>query len=652
MVPRTIRLLAPAALLLAALVSLVAALQFGGGAEAPRFDPGAVVRYGVPISRLALDLTAATTIGALVLACFALGKEAAFDRAMDVASATAAAWTIAAGAATFFTYLSISGLQPSLDPTFGQQFGNYLVNFELGRLWLTATVVPAVVTVLCFAVRNRTAVALVAALGVVGLVPLALMGHAAGAASHDAAVSSLGLHLVFVSVWLGGLVTLVLIRGTLGPGRLVTVLARYSTLALVSFIVVAVSGTVNAAIRIGAIESILSPYGVLVIVKVLALVTLGGFGAFQRRFVIGRMVNDRVPERVGFWWLVVAEVVVMGVASGVAAGLAATPTPVAQEPFDSSPAALLTGEPLPPPLTFERYFTEWDFDILWVLITAFLAFFYLAGVWRLRHRGDRWPVYRTILWLVGLALLFYVTNGGMNVYEQFLFSSHMLAHMLIGMAVPLFLAPAAPVTLAMRAIKKRSDGSRGPREWILLTVQSRWAGFFSNPIVAGAFFASSLWIFYYSPLFRWAAEDHIGHTFMIVHFLLTGYLLVQALIGVDPLPYRAPYPMRLIVLLATMAFHAFFGLALMTGTGLLLADWYGAMGRDWGPSALEDQQIGGGIAWSVGEIPTIALAITVAVMWARSDEKEAKRLDRKDDRDGGADLNAYNDMLQKLDKRG
>ena len=25
--------------------------------------------------------------------------------------------------------------------------------------------------------------------------------------------------------------------------------------------------------------------------------------------------------------------------------------------------------------------------------------------------------------------------------------------------------------------------------------------------------------------------------------------------------------------------------------GLLLADWYGAMGRDWGPSALADQQL-------------------------------------------------------------
>ncbi|MCU1513897.1 MAG: copper transporter, partial [Microbacteriaceae bacterium] len=143
-----------------------------------------------------------------------------------------------------------------------------------------------------------------------------------------------------------------------------------------------------------------------------------------------------------------------------------------------------------------------------------------------------------------------------------------------------------------------------------------------------------------------------GHTWMIVHFLVTGYLFVQSLIGVDPVPYRAPYPLRLLTLLATMAFHAFFGLSLMTGTGLLLSDWYGAMGRPWGPSAIADQQAGGGIAWSVGEIPTVILAIVVAIMWSRSDTREAKRLDRKADRDGDQDLVDYNRMLEERARRG
>jgi putative copper resistance protein D len=212
--------------------------------------------------------------------------------------------------------------------------------------------------------------------------------------------------------------------------------------------------------------------------------------------------------------------------------------------------------------------------------------------------------------------------------------------------VPVLLVPGAPVTLAARAIHPRKDGSRGGREWILLAVHSRFASIIANPIVAAVLFAGSLWVFYFSPLFRWTMLDHIGHEWMVVHFLITGYLFVQSLIGIDPVPYRLPYPFRLVLLLGTMAFHAFFGLAIMSGTGLLLADWYGAMG--WGTDALADQQVGGGIAWSIGEIPTVALAITVAVQWSRSDAKESKRRDRHADRTGDAELEEYNARLAAL----
>ena len=127
------------------------------------------------------------------------------------------------------------------------------------------------------------------------------------------------------------------------------------------------------------------------------------------------------------------------------------------------------------------WFTAWNYDLLWALVCGFLAFFYLAGVWRLRRRGDRWPVHRTVLWLAGIALLFYVTNGPLNVYQDYLFSIHMLAHMLLAMVIPLLLVPGAPITLAMRAIHKRDDGSRGAREWIMLIVHSRYMRVLDEP---------------------------------------------------------------------------------------------------------------------------------------------------------------------------
>ncbi|WP_208857277.1 cytochrome c oxidase assembly protein [Cryobacterium arcticum] len=652
--PRYVRIIGPAALLLVAIVATLAGLAYGGGADAQLLaDPGAVVRWGLPVAKLLVNLGAAGTIGALVLTCFALSpREREFGTAIDFAAASAAFLTIASALTGFLTFLQVTNVTVSLDDRFSATVGQFFSQIAIGQAWLTTTLIAAAVTVLCFAVRNQTALVFVTVLALLSLLPMAQQGHSAGAEGHDAAITALGLHLVFAAVWLGGLLTVILLQRQLSPARLREVMGRYSTLALVSFVVVAASGYVSAELRVGSWDKLLTGYGVLVLAKVAVLLVLGGFGVLQRRYLLRRMRTVTGTVDPWFWWLVVGEIAFMGLASGVAAALAKTATPVAQVVTTAiptaTPAQILTGEVLPPELTFARYFTEWNFDLAWMLFCAFGIFFYLAGVVRLRSRGDKWPLHRTILWVAGLITLFYITNGGVNVYEKYLFSTHMLAHMALTMLVPVLLVPGAPVTLAARAIRMRRDGSRGPREWILLAVHSKFAGIISNPIVAAVLFAGSLWVFYYTSLFSWATTDHIGHQWMIVHFLITGYLFVQSLIGIDPVPYRLPYTFRLLLLLGTMAFHAFFGLALMTGTGLLLADWYGAMGRDWGISALADQQAGGGIAWSVGEIPTIALAIIVAIQWGRSDEKETKRRDRNADRTNEAELNEYNHRLARL----
>ena len=505
----------------------------------------------------------------------------------------------------------------------------------------------AFVAVLCIAVTNQTALFFVGLAAVGTLVPMALQGHSAGTSGHAMAITSMGLHLVFVSVWLGGVVTLILLRGIIGPDRLPVVVARFSTLAIIAFIVVAVSGVANAMVRIGTFDKLIStPYGQLVLAKVAAMVILGAFGFWQRGFLVKRMTGAATQKM--FWWFIAIELVVMGAAAGLAAGLARTPTPVSETLNQNpTPAEILTGSPLPPPFTIERYFTVWNFDLIWLLFCVFAVFFYLVGVYRLHKRGDKWPWYRTVLWIAGMGLLFYITNGGINAYEMYLFSAHMGAHMTLGMMVPILLVPGAPVTLAMRAVNKRQDDSRGGREWILKAVHSGYANVISHPLFATVNFVGSLWLFYYTPIFRWATSDHIGHEWMIVHFLLAGYLFVQSLIGIDPVKTRYPYPFRLIQLLAAMTVHAFFGLGIMSGESLMLADWYGAMGRTWGSTPLEDQQAGGAIAWSVGEIPNLILALVLGYQWNRSDAKEAKRTDRQADRTDDAELKAYNEMLAK-----
>jgi putative copper resistance protein D len=623
--------------------------MFTGGAATPSQlgDVGVVLRWGTPAFRSINNIAQAITIGSLIFVAFSLGeKSKAFAKTLSVAAIAASVWALSGTAYLLATFLNVTGSELSAETSFTEQLFVFITDIELGQMLALNFAGAFVLSISTLLVRKLFGAAVCAAIGLLSLVPVALSGHAAGTASHAIAVNSLGLHLVGISIWLGGLVAIVF---AYKAQPAIDMVKRYSSLALAGFGLVIVSGFASAQIRIGTIENLFGTgYGQLVILKTITFILLGVIGAMHRKKLLATLETSAKK----FWQLVSIEFVIFGIAIGLGTALARTGNPISDLPGQQlTPAEILTGAKLPPEPTMWTWVTTFKPDILWILITAALAGFYLVGVWRLKQRGDSWSWARTASWLAGVGLLAYITNGYFSAYEQYLFSAHMLAHMLLAMGVPVLLVPGAPVTLLARAVSKRQDDSRGVREWILWAIHTKYAQFISHPLVAATMFASSLVIFYFTPIFGWATREHIGHQWMIVHFVITGYLFVQAIIGIDPGPSRFGYPQRLMLLIGTLAFHAFFGLAVMNSTTLLLADWFGAMGRTWGEDPLTDQQTGGGIAWGLGELPTAAITLIVAIQWARSDERDAKRLDRASDRGGNEDLAEYNRMLDALSKR-
>ena len=676
----SLRATGPAILVVAGVFGAIAGLAFGGGA-APNLllDPGPVVRWGLPIATLLGNLGGAAMLGSLVLALFGLRSGTrSFEVALDTASIGAAVFTVAGAVSGLFTFLQTLGVKLSAGAEFGAQLGRFLTEVPLGQAWLMTVIAGAVITIAAFAFRGWTATLLTAILAAVAFVPLATQGHAGELSGHDAAVNSLLLHTVAAAVWLGGLLLLIVLRGSrtdlvdgggkasargqdapraggrtnaprLAKGRGTTYAAlvrRYSSLALAAYVVVAISGIARSIVAVGDWAGMLTPYGGIIVAKSVVLILLGALGARYRTRLIPKLDRGGAGP---FWTLVLLELGLMGIASGLAVALARTPPPTGTEPASvRTPAEILTGSRLPPALTLDRWFTQWNIDLVWAVVAGFALVLYVAGVRRLRARGDVWPVHRTIFWILGLLMLVWVTGGAINAYQEYLFSVHMLGHMMLSMAIPLLLVAGAPVTLALRAIDKRTDGTRGGREWILWAVHSPFSRVVTNPFVAAAIFVFSLWAFYFTDLVRWAMVDHIGHEWMTMHFLISGYLFVLSLVGADPVPRRLPYAGRLITLIAVMATHAFFGMAIMMQSGLMVSEWFGAMGRTWGATPLQDQYVGGGVAWSIGEIPTLILAITVAIQWSRSDEKAEKRADRHADRTGDAELAEYNARLAEL----
>jgi len=619
------------------------------------FDPGAVVRWGLPIARTLHDLAAAATIGLLVVGTFLVPPERRSDRAVltgarltmvRTGAVAARCWFAAAAAVALLAAADATGSGLST-PGFLTVASSFWAQTELGQALVAVCVGAALAAIAATVARTVVGSAWAAGLALLALVPLALGGHAAGSLDHGNSVDSLLLHLVGVCLWVGGLAALLGFARVLGP-RLPVVARRYSTLAGWSFVLVAMSGLVNAYLRLGGMAGLTSTYGLLIVGKAAALLVLGTAGWLHRRATIPGLTAGP-PKDHWFGRLASVEVLVMSATMGLAVALSRSAPPV--EPVVADPATALLGYPPPPHVSVVNWLIQGYPSMLWLTVCALMIGLYLAGVLKLRRGGNAWPVHRSVLWVLGALLLVFLTSGGAAVYGRVSFSAHMIQHMSLMVPVPLLLVAGAPVTVALRALTARTDGSFGPRELLLSLVHSRFLAIIGQPVVAAVIFTGSLVVFYYTGLFQLAMFTHIGHVLMTVHFLLAGYLFIWSLVGIDPGPQRPPYPIRLLVLLVTMAFHAFFGLSLMQSAALIGPDWWHALGQTDDAALLAEQQLGGGIAWGAGDIPALLIGLTLIVQWVRSDSRETRRRDRQADRDDDAELKAYNERLTAMARK-
>ncbi len=269
---------------------------------------------------------------------------------------------------------------------------------------------------------------------------------------------------------------------------------------------------------------------------------------------------------------------------------------------------------------------------------------YLAAVLKLRARGDRWPFVRSASFVCGLLTVLLVTGTGIGGYGMRLFSVHMFQHMVLSMLSPVLLLMGAPITLALRTLP---GGRRGARGLLLAVIHSPAARAVTSPLFTIPLFVGSLYGLYFTSLFDKAMSTWWGHDWMLGHFLAVGLLFFWPIMAVDPSPRHTGHGLRLMELLATTPFHAFFGIAVMMAAHPVV-HFFLHTSAGWGISAAGDQSTAGGIAWGFGEIPTALVGLLLAVGWARASDREARRKDRLADRDGEQELRAYNTYLASL----
>jgi cytochrome c oxidase assembly factor CtaG len=281
-----------------------------------------------------------------------------------------------------------------------------------------------------------------------------------------------------------------------------------------------------------------------------------------------------------------------------------------------------------PRFTLGQVLGEWSLAPVPFVVTVWVAGLYLLGGHVLRRRGDRWPVGRTVSFVVvGMGGFYLATASGLAAYDTTLLSVHMVQHMMLSMLVPLALALGAPVTLALRTLPPT------PRRWLLAVLHSRVARVLSFPPLTLLLYVVSPWALYFSGWYDASLHSTFVHEMMHLHLVLVGSLFFWPLMGIDPVPGRVGYPARMLLVVLTLPFHAFLGVTIMGQEELIGHDWYpslhdGPMGS-WLPDPQDDQHLAGGILWGSGDLVGLVFFAVLFSQWVRSSMREAAREDRR-----------------------
>ncbi|WP_227985435.1 cytochrome c oxidase assembly protein [Nocardia spumae] len=272
----------------------------------------------------------------------------------------------------------------------------------------------------------------------------------------------------------------------------------------------------------------------------------------------------------------------------------------------------MQGVPAP---TAATIFGTWTWSPIVDVLVVAAAAGYLHLVWRAARRGLRWPLLRTMSWLVALTLVIVAVDSALATYSHALFSVHMVVHLLLIMVIPALLVWAEPIRLLRDAAGSGTaaaiDRIRASRAF-LIAVSAK----FTVPLYSAVLLLTHL------TGFQQAMSTHMWiHDSELVLYLVTGYLLLLPLAGdeltVDP---KWPFALRFVVLAICVGPDTLVGVTLMMSSTVLAPAY--AASRDWGPEALADQNLAGIIMWLGGDGLMMLIMIAVAGQWIRLGDRD------------------------------
>jgi putative membrane protein len=270
------------------------------------------------------------------------------------------------------------------------------------------------------------------------------------------------------------------------------------------------------------------------------------------------------------------------------------------------PLALLIDERARPLVPYEW---SWSLHPSVLIGTGLLGALYVWGIGPLRRRrqlGPPVPAPRRASFAAALLVLLVSLNGPMHdLSDYYLFSVHMVQHLLLTLVFPPLLIYGTPGWLLRPLLRP---------PMVLLV-----ARFVTRPLVAGVIFAVTLAIWHLTPFYELMMREHEVH--IITHLLFMVAATIMWWPVMSPLPElpRLPYGLGMLYLFLVgipMQVVA----ALITTSDQVLYPWYSVAPRTWGLSPLDDQQLGGLLMWVPGNLYMFLAIGVLFFLWARESE--------------------------------
>ena len=239
-----------------------------------------------------------------------------------------------------------------------------------------------------------------------------------------------------------------------------------------------------------------------------------------------------------------------------------------------------------------------------------LAALYLWGIGPARRRyglGPPAPAWRVLCFTLGLVVLLVSLNGPIHdLSDTYLFSVHMVQHLLLTMVLPPLLIAGTPGWLVERAV-----GRRGGKAV---------ARVLTHPVFAGVFFSITLLVWHTVGAYDLMMRSHNVH--IATHLLFIGAAVLLWWPVTSPAPSLPPLspPLGMLYLFLVQLPMQLLG-AIITFADDPLYPWYAAAPRTWGLSVLDDQKVGGLLMWVPGNLWIWGAMSVLFFRWAALERK-------------------------------